>query len=104
MGDRPQLTARPAPAAGERAWRKSRLLAAASRYGDHVALVAVAILYLLWPSDFAPDRKWYGGADDVVFLVLLAFLARRVVKRTPALLDLPNTVSRAVRRRFGFNR
>jgi hypothetical protein len=90
-------------AAAERAGWKSRL-SAASRYGDYVALAAVAILYLLWPNNLAPDRKWYGGADDVVFVVLLAFLVRRVIKRTPALLDLPSVISRAVRRRVGFNR
>jgi uncharacterized membrane protein YkvA (DUF1232 family) len=93
----------PAPAAAERAGLKVRLAAAARRYGDGAALVAVVILYCFWPSDFAPDRKWYGGADDVVFLTLLAFLARQVAKRTPALLNLPSAVSRAVRRRFRFN-
>jgi uncharacterized membrane protein YkvA (DUF1232 family) len=91
-------------AAAERAGWKSRLPAAARRYGDHVALAAVAILYLFWPNNLAPDRKWYGGADDVVFVVLLAFLVRRVIKRTPALLDLPSVIARAVRRRVGFNR
>jgi len=52
----------------------------------------------------APDGKWYGGADDIVLLILLAFLARRVAKRTPALLDLPGVVSRAVRRTLRLNR
>ena len=66
-------------------------------------MVAVAIVYLFWPDNLAPDRKWYGGADDVVFVVLLAYLARRLIKRSPALLDLPSAVSRAVRRRFRHN-
>ena len=94
----------PAPTAAERAGRKSRLVAAASRYGYPIALISVAILYVVWPRDLAPDGKWYGGADDVVLLILLAFLARRVAKRTPALLDLPGAISRAVRRKLRFNR
>ena len=94
----------PAPAAAERAGWKSRPVAAARRYGYPIALVSVAILYVVWPRNLAPDGKWYGGADDVVFLILLAFLARRVAKRTPALLDLPGAISRAVRRKLRFNR
>ncbi|MGA2492505.1 MAG: hypothetical protein ABSF67_06095 [Roseiarcus sp.] len=88
----------PAPAAAARGGVKFRLAAAARRYGDGAALVAVAVLYCVWPNDFAPDRKWYGGADDVVFIVLLAYLARRVIKRSPTLLDLPGAISRAVGR------
>ena len=53
------------------------------------------------PRDLAPDGKWYGGIDDIVLLILLAFLARRAAKSTPALLDLPGVISRAVRRTFG---
>jgi hypothetical protein len=90
----------PAPSAAEPAGLKVRLATAASRYGDGVALAAVAILYCIWPNDFAPDRKWYGGIDDVVFIVLLAYLARRVLKRSPVLLDLPSAISGAVRRTF----
>ena len=89
-----------APAAGGSAGLMFRLGAATRRYGDGAALAAVAILYLFWPSNLAPDRRWYGGADDVVFVVLLAYLAKRVITRSPTLLDLPRTVSRAIRRRF----
>jgi hypothetical protein len=67
-------------------------------------LIAVTIFYVFRPRGLAPDGKWYGGADDVVLLILLAFLARRVAKRTPALFDLPNIISRAVRRKLRFNR
>ena len=88
----------PTSAAPEPAGRKAWLRAAVQRYGDGAALAAVAIVYCLWPNNLAPDRKWYGGADDVVFIVLLAYLARRVIRRSPALLDLPGVISRAVRR------
>lgn len=90
---------RPEPAAAASGGLKFRLAAATRRYGDGAALAAVAILYGVWPNDLAPDRKWYGGADDVVFIVLLAYLARRVLKRSPALLDLPGAVRRKY---FGF--
>jgi hypothetical protein len=93
----------PAPAPAEPAGRNSWLPAAVQRYGDGVALAAVAIVYCFWPNNLAPDRKWYGGADDVVFIVLLAHLARRVIRRSPALLDLPSVISRAIRRTFGLN-
>jgi hypothetical protein len=92
----------PAPPAAQK--RQFRLVAAAKRYGYTVALIAVAILYCLWPNDFAPDRKWYGGIDDVVFFVLLAFLARQVFKRSPALLELPNAILRAAGRKSGRHR
>jgi hypothetical protein len=91
-------------AAAERAGLRVRLTAAASRYGDSVALATVAIVYSAWPNGLAPDRKWYGGIDDVVFFLLLAFFARRAIKRSPTLLDLPSAVSRAVRARFRVNR
>jgi hypothetical protein len=94
----------PAPAAVAPAGWKSRLWAAAKRHGSLVALIAVTIFYVFRPRDLAPDGKWYGGADDIVLLILLAFLARRVAKRTPALLDLPGVVSRAVRRTLRLNR
>jgi hypothetical protein len=94
----------PAPAGAAPTGWKSRLLAATSRHGSLVALIAVTIFYVFRPRDLAPDGKWYGGADDVVLLILLAFLARRVAKRTPALFDLPNIISRAVRRKLRFNR
>jgi uncharacterized membrane protein YkvA (DUF1232 family) len=77
-------------------------LAATKRHGALVALIAVTIFYVFRPRDLAPDGKWYGGMDDIVLLILLAFLARRAAKSTPALLDLPGIVSRAVRRTFGF--
>jgi hypothetical protein len=94
----------PAPAGAARAPWNSRLWAAANRHGWLVALIAVTIFYVFRPRDLAPDGKWFGGADDLVLLVLLAFLARRAAKSTPALLDLPGVISRAVRRRFGFDR
>jgi len=92
----------PAPAGAAPAEGKSRLLAATKRHGALVALIAVTIFYVFRPRDLAPDGKWYGGMDDIVLLILLAFLARRAAKSTPALLDLPGIVSRAVRRTFGF--
>ena len=100
LGEAAAAASEPAPAAAERAGLKVRLATAARRYGDGAALAAVAILYCIWPNGLAPDRKWYGGADDVVFVVLLAYLARRVIKRSPALLDLPGAISRAVRQRL----
>jgi len=108
-GEPPRLDAvaiapgEPAPAGARGGWRP-RLMAATKRYGFLVALIAVTIFYVFRPRDLAPDGKWYGGADDLVLLVLLAFLARRAAKSTPALLDLPGVISRAVRRRFGSNR
>jgi hypothetical protein len=107
-GEAPRLDAvaiapgEPAPAGAARAGWKSRLLAATRRHGALVALIAVTIFYVFRPRDLAPDGKWYGGADDIVLLILLAFLARRAAKSTPALLDLPGVISRAVRRTFGF--
>jgi len=91
----------PAAAVAARAGWNGSLAAIVKRFGDPMALAVVAILYLFWPNNLAPDRKWYGGADDVVFIVLLAYLARRVIRRSPALLDLPGVISRAVRRAFG---
>ena len=107
-GEAPRLDAvavapgEPAPAGAARAGWKSRLLAATRRHGTLVALIAVTIFYVFRPRDLAPDGKWYGGADDIVLLILLAFLARQAAKSTPALLDLPGVISRAVRRTFGF--
>ncbi len=94
----------PAPTGAPRAEGKSRLLAATKRHGSLVALIAVTIFYVFRPRDLAPDGKWYGGADDLVLLILLAFLARRAAKSTPALLDLPGVISHALRRRLGFDR
>lgn len=90
--------AEPAPSAAERPRRKSRLRAAASRYGYQVTLIAVGILYWIWPNDLLPDDKWYGEIDDATFLTILAFVAGRVTKRTPGLRDLPNFIFRGVRR------
>jgi hypothetical protein len=94
----------PAPAGAACPESKSRLWAAAKRHGALVALIAVTIFYVFRPRDLAPDGKWYGGMDDLVFLVLLAFLARRAAKSTPALFDLPNIISRAVRRTLRLDR
>jgi hypothetical protein len=91
----------PAAAAAARPSWRGGLAAIVKRYGDRAALAVVVVVYLFWPSGLAPDRKWYGGADDVVFIILLAYLARRVIKRSPALLDLPSAVSRAVKRGLG---
>jgi hypothetical protein len=88
----------PKPAGAERPRRKSRLLTAASRYGYQITLIAVGILYWIWPDDLIPDDNWYGKVDDAAFLTILAFLAGRVTKRTPGLRDLPNVVFRGVRR------
>jgi len=86
----------PAPAVAKRPRRWSRLLAAPKRYGYQITLIAVGILYWSWPDDLIHDNKWYGHFDDVVFLIVLAFLAGRVTKRTPGLRDLPRYVFRAV--------
>ena len=89
------------PAAeAERPQRRSRLLTAARRYGYQITLIAVGLLYWVWPEDLIPDDKWYGHVDDAVFLTLLAFLAGRVTKRTPGLRDLPKYLSRVVSRKL----
>jgi hypothetical protein len=80
-----------------------RLAAAAKRYGYQITLIAVGLFYWVWPEDLIPDDKWYGHIDDAFFLTILAFLAGRVSKRTPGLRDLPNYISRVVRRRFRLN-
>lgn len=92
--------AEPAPAPAARSKRKSRLWSAASRYGYQVTLIAVGVLYWIWPDDLIPDNLWYGHVDDAAFLTILAFLAGRVTKRTPGLRDLPGVLSRAVGRRL----
>ncbi len=94
----------PAPAGAAHPESKTGLWATAKRHGALVALIAVTIFYVFRPRDLAPDGKWYGGMDDIVLLILLAFLARRAAKSTPALLDLPNIISRAVRRTLRLNR
>ena len=94
----------PAPAGAPPVQGESRLLAATKRHGALVALIAATIFYVFRPRDLAPDGKWYGGMDDIVLLIIVAFLARRAAKSTPALLDLPGIISRAVRRTFGFRR
>jgi len=109
-GATPQLDAvaiapgEPAPSGAAGAAWYSRLWAAANRHGSLVALILVTIFYVFRPRDLAPEGKWYGGMDDLVLLVLLAFLARRAAKNTPALLDLPGVISRAVKRTMRFNR
>ena len=80
-----------------------RLAAAARRYGYQITLIAVGLLYWIWPEDLIPDDKWYGHIDDAFFMTLLAFLAGRVSKRTPGLRDLPSYLSRVVRRRLRLN-
>ena len=94
--------ANPAPTA-ERPGRKSRLLTAARRYGYQITLIAVGLLYWVWPHDLIPDDKWYGHVDDAVLLTLLAFLAGRITKRTPGLRDLPKYLARIVRLRLRVN-
>ena len=94
--------ANPAPTA-ERPRRMSRLLTAARRYGYQITLIAVGLLYWVWPHDLIPDDKWYGHVDDAVFLNLLAFLAGRITKRTPGLRDLPKYLARIVRLRLRVN-
>lgn len=88
----------PAPAAAQRAGRMSWLLAAANRYGYPVALAVAVILFLFWPRNTGSEHKWDAGTDDLLFLALVAYLARQVAKRSPTLLNLPSAVTRAVRR------
>lgn len=88
----------PALAAAQPAGRMSWLLAAASRYGYPVALAVAVILFLFWPRNAGSEHKWDAGTDDLLFLALVAYLARQVAKRSPTLLDLPSAVTRAVRR------
>jgi uncharacterized membrane protein YkvA (DUF1232 family) len=90
------LVARPSPYA----W----LARAPRRYGYQATLIAVGLLYWVWPEDLIPDDKWYGHVDDAVFLTLLAFLAGRVSKRTPGLRELPNYLSRVIDRKLKFRR
>lgn len=94
----------PAPVVAERPRRSARLLAAARRSGYQITLIAVGLLYWIWPEDLIPDDKWYGHIDDAAFLTVLAFLAGRVSKRTPGLRDLPAYLKRALGRRLGHSR
>jgi uncharacterized membrane protein YkvA (DUF1232 family) len=71
-----------------------------TRYGYQVTLIAIGVLYWIWPEDLIPDDLWYGKIDDAVFLTILAFLAGRVTKRTPGLRELPGVVKRAFARRL----
>jgi len=96
---RPALSA---PPAADRRRPKAWLLAKARRYGYQITLIAVGILYWIWPNDLIPDDLWYGRIDDVVFLIVLTFLAGRVTKRTPGLRDLPGYLSRTIARKFRF--
>jgi hypothetical protein len=95
--------AAPAPTAAERAGRTSRL-ARAKRVGYPVALVVVVILFLFWPRSAGAGGKWEPGTDDLVFLAIVAYLARQVTKDSRVLLDLPGVVSRAVRRALRLER
>jgi hypothetical protein len=49
------------------------------------ALVALALLYWIWPSDLVPDKTRFGYVDDVVVLTLLSVLAGRFTKHKPRL-------------------
>ena len=88
------------PAAPDRAGRAARLAAAARRNGYQITLLAVGVLYWIWPEDLIPDDQPLGRFDDAALLIIVAFLAGRVSKRTPALADLPGYLARAFRRRF----
>jgi hypothetical protein len=99
----PQFIVRQPPAAAERAGRTSRL-ARARRVGYPVALVVAVILFLFWPRNAGAAGKWDPGTDDLIFLAVVAFLARQVTKDSRVLLDLPGVVSRAVRRTFRLDR
>ncbi len=80
--------------------RVERLAAAARRYGYQITLIAIGLLYWVWPEDIIPDDARYGYVDDAIILTILAFLAGRVGKRTPGLRDLPNYLRRVVSRRL----
>jgi len=90
----------PAAPAATAARKPSRLRKAVTRYGYQVTLIAIGVLYWIWPEDLIPDDLWYGKIDDAVFLTILAFLAWRVTKRTPGLRELPGVVKRAFARRL----
>lgn len=97
-------TAAPAAASAAPPPRKtSKLAKIARRWGYQTALIGVGLLYWIWPDDLIPDDRWYGEIDDAIFLTILAFLAGRVTKRTPALRDLPAILSRAFARRLRAN-
>lgn len=108
-GDAPPLHAlavadlQPAPPAASPAGPMSRLLTAANLYGYPVALAVVVIVFLFWPRSYSAQRKWDAGSDDLLLLALVAYLARQVVKRSPALLNLPGAIARAVKRGLGFS-
>jgi hypothetical protein len=104
LGPMAMRPSEPAPPAAERPRLKSRVLAAARRYGYQVTLIAVGFLYWIWPEDILPDDKWYGRIDDAVFLTILAFLAGRVGRRTPRLRNLPSFVARGLSRKLRFTR
>jgi len=74
--------------------RALRLLAAPRRYGRRATLIAVGLLYWIWPEDLIPDDKWYGRVDDAVFPTL------RVPKRTPGRRELPSYLSRLIDRKL----
>ena len=95
---RPPAAAPAAPSSP--APRLRRLAAAAGRNGYQITLIALALFYWVWPTDLFPDDARFGRVDDAVFLTVLAFLAGRVSKRTPALRDLPGYLSRVVSRRL----
>jgi hypothetical protein len=91
-----------APAAAERPRLSFRLPPFARRQGYQITLIALGILYWLWPNDLIPDDQPFGRVDDAAFLIVLSFLAGRVTKRTPALRDLPQYLSRVAGRRLRF--
>ena len=73
--ERYQSTGRPKPTAHTAVvpyapWRRAAML---------LALVTVAVLYWIWPTDLIPDRLPAGRADDIAVALLGAFLAARVL-------------------------
>lgn len=100
-GDEALAAANPEPAS--QSGLMTRLLAVVNRYGYPVALAVAVLAFLFWPRNYGPRRQWDAGSDDLILLVLVAYLARQVAKRSPVLLNLPGAIARAVKRRLGLN-
>lgn len=84
--------------------RTVRMAAAVRRYGYQITLIALGVLYWVWPDDLIPDNTLFGRYDDVICLIVLSFLSGRVSKRTPGLRDLPRFVARLFGRWLRFLR
>ncbi|HEX3406682.1 MAG TPA: sulfotransferase [Caulobacteraceae bacterium] len=94
--ERYQSTGRPKPpptdaVAAYEPWRRVAML---------LAIVTVAVLYWIWPSDLIPDQLPAGRADDIGVALLGAYMAVRVLagrRARPAPADRRSTTSSPAR-------